>query len=130
MPPAVVRVLPAGSATEKVPLGAIVTAPSVVAVVVSVNVEPEPVTVTTEPLVTVKSAAATVAASRASFEESVKRTDDPLVGSTCVAACSRVTVGATESKVTVRSVPPATVCALPAGSATANVSLRAIATAP
>ena len=78
-------------------LGTIVTAPLAVAVVVSVHVVPEPVTVTAEPLVTVKSAAAIVVPSSASFEVSVNCTVAPFVGSAWPAAWTRVSVGVVES---------------------------------
>ena len=79
-PTAVVVALPAGSLTENVPLGAIVTAPCALAVTVIVNVVPEPPTVRPVPLVTVKSAAVTVVASSDSLAVSVNWIDDVLVG--------------------------------------------------
>ncbi len=82
VPPAVACVLPATSATEKPAAGAIETTPSPVAVVVSVKVEPEPVIVTADPLVTVKSPGAIVAASSCSFAVSVNWMEAALVGST------------------------------------------------
>ncbi len=130
MPLAVVRALPAISLTENDSLGAIATAPSAVAVVVNVNVVPEPVTVTAEPFVTVKSDGVTVAASSASLAVSVNWMDSALVESAWPTACWSDTVGAVASNVTVRSAPAAAVVALPATSATEKVPLGAIVTAP
>ncbi len=94
------------------------------------NVVPEPVIVTADPPVTVKSLAATVAASRVSLEVSMKAIDAAFAGSAWPVACSRVSVGAAVSYVTVRSVPPAVVCALPAISLTEKSPLGATVTAP
>ena len=81
VPPAAVAALPAMSLTEKPAAGAIVTAPSAVAVVVIVHVVPEPVIVGVPPFVTVKSAAVIVVPSSDSFADSVNWMLEPLVGS-------------------------------------------------
>ena len=80
--------------------------------------------------VTVKSPAVAVVASSVSLAVRVKLIDALFVGSTWPAACASVSVGATESKVTERLVPPTVVVALPGTSLTENVPLGATVTAP
>ena len=72
----------------------------------------------------------TDAVASVSFEESVKRIVAPLVGSTWLAACWRVSVGAVVSYVTERSEPPAAVRVLPAMSATEKLPDVVTDTAP
>ena len=70
----------------KVPDSAIVTVPWALGVVVSVKLEPEPVTITAEPLVTAKSAAVIDDASSDSFALSVNWIAELFDGSACPAA--------------------------------------------
>ena len=130
VPPAVVCALPAISLIEKLTLGAIVTAPWPLATTVIVRVEPEPVIVGVPPFVTVKSLAVIVAPSSVSLPVSVNAMLELLAGSAWPVACCRVSVGATESNVTLRSAPPAVVAALPAISLTEKPPASAIVTAP